>query len=123
MRRTAHTSRRRKEFRCKSRGTRTWGSFSRGRGWRGGFIASSSTGSAGLERCSSIPAAAREPGDRRCVWVPARRLYSSSLSETQNIALADDELIGRISREKNQLTIQRRERVLRAGANAWHRQR
>src|SRR6266436_262739 len=119
MRRTAHTSRRRKEFRCKSPGTHTWGSFSRGRGWRGGFIASSSTGSAGLERCSSIPAAAREPGDRRCGWDRVLRLYSSSLSETQNIALADDELIGRISREKNQLTIQRRERVLRAEASGW----
>src|SRR5258708_2327034 len=86
MRRTGRTLRRRKECRCKVRDIRTWGSFTPGRGWRGGFTASSCTVLAASEKCSSTPAAAREPGDLRCGWDPARRLCSFNLSEMKDRA-------------------------------------
>src|SRR5437899_159714 len=81
MRRTGRTLRKRKGFRCKFRDTRTWVSFFHGRGWHGGFIASSCTASAELERCWSTRAAARGPGDLHCGWDPAPRLFFFSLSK------------------------------------------
>src|SRR6266436_5361796 len=86
MRRTGRTLRSGKEFRSKCRDTRTWGSSIPGRGWRGGFTASSCMVLAGLERCSFIPAAALEPGDLLCGWDPARKLCSFGLSEMNPIS-------------------------------------
>src|SRR5258708_9567633 len=62
MRQTAPTLRKKKESRCKFQGTRTWASFFLGRGWRGGFIASSYTVSTASERCWFTPAAVRAHG-------------------------------------------------------------
>src|SRR6266403_1126621 len=85
MRPIVRTSRRKPEFPCRFRVTRTSASFSPGRGWRGESTDSLLTASAGSERCRCTPPAARGPGGRRCASDRVRKLCCSSLNKNPEL--------------------------------------
>src|SRR5882672_2098758 len=116
MRPIVHTSRRKPEFPCRFRGTRTSASFSPGPGWRGESTGSLLTASAGSGRCRCTHPAAQGRGVRRCASDRVRKLCCSSLNKNSELWRAKrPETPPNFG--KTQSDVLRRGQALRAGAS------